>query len=97
MGNIAAAVVVLAIVGAAVSWIFGVVFYLRTLRSISGADAGRLKWLAVVAWPFVLKRLSGAAADHASKVNKALVGFLACLTIAIAAFSVATNLSRFSR
>ena len=82
---------------AAVSWVCGAVYYLRTLRSMSGAEANRLRWLALVAWPFVLKRLSGAAADHASKVNKALVAFFACLMVAIAAFSVSTNLARITR
>ena len=35
-------------------------------------------WLAVVAWPFAVGRLQGAAAEHAAKVNKALVAFIAC-------------------
>jgi hypothetical protein len=55
------------------------------------------EWLAIVAWPFALGRLKGAAAAHASKVNKALVAFLACLMVAVAATSVATNLARVSR
>lgn len=97
MGTIATYVAALALIGAAVSWVFGVVSYLRTLRSISGSDSGRLRWLAIVAWPFVLKRLSGAAAEHASMVNKALVAFFTCVTIAVAAVSVSTNLMRMSR
>jgi hypothetical protein len=55
------------------------------------------EWLAIVAWPFALGRLKGAAAAHAAKVNKALVAFLACLMLAVAATSVATNLARVSR
>lgn len=97
MSAVATSVAVLALVGAAVSWTVGVIYYLRTLQSISGPDAGWLKWYAVVAWPFVLKRLSGGAAENAMKVNKALVAFIACSMIAIAAISVATNLSRISR
>ncbi|HXF88379.1 MAG TPA: hypothetical protein VNK48_08515 [Xanthobacteraceae bacterium] len=97
MGAVATFVAVLALVGAAASWIAGMVYYLRTLQSISGARAGRLRWYAVVAWPFVLKRLSGGAAENAMKVNKALVAFITCIMIAIAAISVATNLSRISR
>jgi hypothetical protein len=97
MGTLATVVAVLALSGAAISWICGVVFYLRTLRSISGPEASRLIWLALIAWPFVLKRLSGAAAENAGKVNKALVAFFACLMIAVAAISVSTNLARISR
>jgi hypothetical protein len=97
MESLAKAIAVLAILGAAVSWVLGVLFYLRTLYSISGEDAGKVKWLAVFAWPFAMKRLSGAAADHAAKVNKALVTFFACVMIAAAAISVAANLSRYSR
>ena len=97
MSTAATIVVILALAGAAMSWVAGVVFYLRTLGSISRPEAGLLKWQAVVAWPFVLKRLQGAAAENASKVNKALVAFFACLMVAVAAFSVAANLSRFSR
>ncbi len=96
MGAVATSVAVLAVVGAAVSWVAGVVYYLRTLQSLSGPKAGQLRWLAVVAWPFVLKRLSGAAAEDATKVNKALVAFFTCIMLAIAAISVATNLSRVS-
>jgi hypothetical protein len=96
MSAVATSVAVLAFVGAAVSWIAGAVYYLRTLQSISGPEAGRLRWLAVAAWPFVLKRLSGGAASNAVKVNKALVAFFVCLMVAIAAISVATNLSRLS-
>jgi hypothetical protein len=97
MSTLATAVIILAIAGAVASWIAGATFYLRTLRSLQRPEERRLRWLALVAWPFVGKRLQGAAAEHASKVNKALVAFFACLTVAIAATSVATNLSRLSR
>ncbi|HWP27768.1 MAG TPA: hypothetical protein VNL39_15675 [Xanthobacteraceae bacterium] len=97
MDAVATSVAVLALVGAAVSWVAGVVYYLRTLQTIAGPEAGRLRWYAVVAWPFVLKRLSGGAAENAMKVNKALVAFFTCIMIAVAAISVATNLSRISR
>ena len=49
------------------------------------------------AWPFALGQLQGEAAAHVCKVNKALVAFLACLIVAVAAISVATNLARVSR
>ena len=41
--------------------------------------------------------LKGAAAEHAARVNKALVAFMACLMIAAAAWSAAANLHRFAR
>jgi hypothetical protein len=45
---------------------------------------------------FTVGRLQGAAAVNASIVNKALVAFLVCLIVAIAAISVGTNLARIS-
>jgi hypothetical protein len=88
----------LALTGALASWIAGAWFYARTLRTLS-AERGQARagWLVVVAWPFALKRLEGSAAVHAASVNKALVAFFACLTVAAAATSVATNLARVSR
>jgi hypothetical protein len=88
-------VVYLALAGALASWIAGAWFYARTLHAL--ADVRGLSWLVVVAWPFALGRLKGAAAAPAAKVNKALVAFLACLMVAVAATSVATNLARVSR
>jgi hypothetical protein len=52
---------------------------------------------AVVAWPFALGRLRGLPTTYVAPVNKALVAFLACLMVAAAATSVATNLARVSR
>ena len=95
MAQAATIVTLLAIAGAIASWIAGAVFYLRTLRELSAQP--RLKWLSVVAWPFAVGRIRGAAAEQASKVNKAMVAFFTCLMIAIAATSLATNLSRLSR
>jgi hypothetical protein len=97
MDAVATSVALLALAGLAVSWILGVVYFHRTLRSIPGEHRRGIFWLAVVAWPFVLNRLSGGAAENAAKVNKALVAFFTCLMLAIAAVSVATNLSRLSR
>ena len=85
----------LALAGAFASWIAGAVFYARTLRALG--DDTRLKWLAVVAWPFAISRLKGAAAEPAANVNKALVAFIACLMIGAAAFSASTNLHRFAK
>jgi len=95
MAQVAFIVVYLALAGALASWIAGAWFYMRTLRAL--ASERELSWLAVVAWPFALGRLKGAAVASAANVNKALVAFLACLMLAAAATSVATNLARVSR
>src|SRR5262245_12945019 len=99
MSQLAAVVAYLALMGALVSWIVGAWFYAGTLRAMAGGEEGKgaATWLAVVAWPLARGRLRGAAAEHASKVNKALVAFLACILVAAAATSVATNLARVSR
>ena len=94
MSYVATAVTVLALVGAVASWVVGAVFYVRTLAAID--DTGT-RWLAVVAWPFATARIKGAAAEHAARVNKALVAFIVCLMIAAAAWSAAANLHRFAR
>ena len=102
MAQLAFIVLYLALVGALASWIAGAWFYMRTLRALAAEGAPtRLTWHAMVvatlAWPFALARLKGAAAGQAAHVNKALVAFLACSTLAVAATSVATNLARVSR
>ena len=94
MATAATVVTVLALAGAVASWIMGAVYFVRTLAAI---DDTKVRWLAVVGWMFATKRLEGAAADHAARVNKALVAFIACLIIAAAAWSAAANLHRFAR
>ncbi len=91
MAQIATIVTVLALAGAIASWIAAATFQLRA------SHPGAARSLAIVLWPFATRRLQDGAAEHASKVNKALVAFFACLTVAVAATSVATNLSRLSR
>jgi hypothetical protein len=85
----------LAFAGALASWVAGAVFYARTLRALG--DDTRLKWLVIAAWPFAVSRIRGAAAEPAAQVNKALVAFMACLLIGVAAFSASTNLHRFAK
>jgi hypothetical protein len=98
MSLFAAIVAGLALAGALASWIVGAWFYAATLQTLAGEPGqDRTNWLAVVGWPFALKRLKGAASAHAANVNKALVAFIACLIVAAAATSVATNLARISR
>ena len=102
MALFAAIVAFLALAGAFASWIAGGCFYARTLRALA-AEPGHVRLAtpariaAVVAWPFALGRLMGLPTTYVAPVNKALVAFLACLMVAAAATSVATNLARVSR
>ncbi len=68
----------------------------RCARLPPGGSKRTRSWLAVIGWPFAIARLKGTAESDAN-VNKALVAFLACLMVAAAATSVATNLARVSR
>lgn len=87
----------LALAGAIASWIVGAASYFRTLGAISRDPQQRgLMTRAVFAWMFTARHLQGDAAAHASTVNKALVAFLACVIIAVAAISAGTNLARVS-
>ena len=98
MARVASIVAVLAAAGAIASWIVGAWFYVRTMRALAvGREQAHASWLAVIGWPFAIARLEGAAGSDRTNVNKALVAFLACLMVAAAATSVATNLARVSR
>ena len=97
MATLATIVAIAALIGAIASWVFGAVSYVHTLRALSGEGSGRQLWYALVAWPFASRQMTGAAAEHSAKVNKALVAFFTCMMIAAAATSLATNLSRLSR
>ena len=79
MQSVATVIAYLAFAGAIVSWVAGVVFFVRTLSAISGDR--RLLWLAAVAWPFAVSRIRGAGAADAANVNKALVAFMACILV----------------
>jgi hypothetical protein len=97
MAQVAYIVAGLAVAGAVASWIAGAVFYVRTLQAISQDPQQKgLMARAIFNWMFTVGRLQGAAAVNASIVNKALVAFLVCLIVAIAAISVGTNLARIS-
>ena len=95
MQSAATVIAYLAFAGAIASWIAGVVFFVRTLSAISGDR--RLLWLAVVAWPFAVSRIRGAGAPDAANVNKALVAFMACILVGVAAFAASANLHRFAK
>jgi hypothetical protein len=102
MALFAAIVAFLALAGALASWIAGGWFYARTLRVLATEPgharlAASARMAAVVAWPFALGRLKGVPTAYVAPLNKALVAFFACLMVAAAATSVATNLARVSR
>jgi len=77
----------LAFAGAVVSWIAGAVVCAR-----AGAHP-----LAVIAWPFAIGRIRAAGGEPAAQVNKALVAFIACMLVGIAAFSASANLHRLAK
>lgn len=93
MSSVAFAVVFLALAGAVASWIAGAYFFVRTLSTLGASEA----WYTATFWLFARKKLQGAAAEDAAKVNKAVVAFLVCILVAVAAISVATNLQRIAK
>jgi hypothetical protein len=78
--------VYLALAGAVASFVAGAIFSAR-------AGAG---WLAI-AWPFVIGRIRAAGGAPATQVNKALVAFIACVLVGVAAYSASANLHRFAK
>jgi hypothetical protein len=95
MPTVATILAVLAFAGAAASWVAAIVFGARALREFS--DSRPSMWVALVAWPFAVPRARGAAAEHATNANKALVAFMVCLLVGFAAFAASTNLHRFAK
>jgi hypothetical protein len=93
MASIATIIAIMAAAGAVASWIAGGMFYARALAERGERSAAI--WLRAIAWPFALARVRDCAG--ASRLNKALVAFLACVMISMAATSVATNLHRMSK
>jgi len=77
----------LAFAGAVASWIAGAIVCAR-------AGAGPL---AVIAWPFAIGRIRAAGGEPATQVNKALVAFVACMLVGLAAFSASANLHRIAK
>ena len=76
-----------AFAGAIASWIAGAVYCART-----GAGV-----LSIIAWPFALGRIRAAGGEPAAQLNKALVAFIACMLVGVAAFSASANLHRFAK
>jgi hypothetical protein len=94
--SVAYALIYLAVAVAVVSWVVGAVYFVRTLAAI-GQEDRNVRWLAMVAWPFAIGRLRGAAAGYASVVNKALVVFFVCILVLAAMVAVVTNLGRIAK
>ena len=86
MPSFATILAYLAFAGAIASWIAGAVFCAR-----AGSP-----WLAIV-WPVALGRIRRAGGAPAAQVNKALVAFIACMLVGVAAFSASANLHRFAK
>ncbi len=84
--TISTILVYLALAGAVASFVAGAIFSAR-------AGAG---WLAI-AWPFAMGRIRAAGGAPAAQVNKALVAFIACVLVGVAAYSASANLHRFAK
>ena len=95
MPSFATILAYLAFAGAMLSWIAGAVFCARTLAAMLGNRGMML--LAPIAWPLAIGRVKSAGEEPASRVNKALVAFIACMLVGVAAFSASANLHRFAK
>jgi len=97
MASVAALITWIALAGALVSFVLGVAWSAQATRGQATPRQGAPRWLAVVAWPFAIGRIRAEGGQSATQVNKALVAFLACMLIGVAAFSASTNLHRFAK
>jgi len=86
MATVSTILVYLAVIGAIVSFVAGVILAAR-------AGAGAVS----IVWPLAMGRIRRAGGEPAALVNKALVAFIACLLVGTAAFSAAANLHRFAK
>ncbi len=85
MAAFAFLVAYVAIAGAAICWFVAVFYYVKTHAEL-GPEQAHLRLMTLVAWPFAVGRLGGAARESANKVNKAMVGFFLCLFVAFGAW-----------
>ena len=95
MPSFATMLAYLAFAGAVASWIAGAVFSAQTLAAMPGNRGMML--LAPIAWPLSIARVKSAGEGPAARVNKALVAFIACMLVGVAAFSASANLHRFAK
>jgi hypothetical protein len=86
--------VLLSAAAALAAWIVAVI-HARRIRAAS-PEAGGLGFLATIVWPFASRRLSGAGAEDAQVVGKALVGFFAAAMLFVATSALLTNLTRLA-
>lgn len=85
MAAVALLVAYVAIAAAIVSWCVSIYYFWKTQTEL-GPEQGHLRFMTMVAWPFAVGRLNGAARESANKVNKALVAFFLCLFVAMGAW-----------
>ncbi|GGF83209.1 hypothetical protein GCM10007301_49120 [Azorhizobium oxalatiphilum] len=95
MAVVALIVLFLALASAVASWGVAVTEGLKAkgAADAAGGPHGSASAVQLVLWPFAARLLAGPAADHARRVGKAQVAFIAALMIAAAAISVYSNLT----
>ena len=96
MGALAIGVLCLLLAGALASWAVAAVYGIRAVAASDPSHVSALRRLAVVAWPFGANRISGRSAENAAVVNKAVIVFMVCLTLAVVTISLSTNLNRIA-
>jgi len=96
IGPIAITVLALTLATAVASWVVAAVYGVRALVALEGPDQKPLRKLALYAWPFAARRMTGAAGEYAAVVNKAIVVFIVCIVVAAATVSLATNYNRYT-
>lgn len=94
MGALAIALLALFIAGALTSWVVAAV---HGLRALGAGERRHSRRLAVIVWPFAASRLRDKAGKHAAVINKALVAFFVCVTLAATTISLATNFNRITK
>jgi hypothetical protein len=95
MPSISTILAVLGFAGAIASWIAGAVLCARALVA-QGGHRGMVL-LTPLAWPLAIGRVRRGGEAPAAQVNKALVAFIACMLVGLAAFAASANLSRFAK
>jgi hypothetical protein len=89
-------VAILAVLGAIISWIVAFSHAFRAVTAERAAGRHDVAWMAVFAWPFAVRRMTGHAAQHAAIVHKAMVAFFTAVLVLAASSAVISNLERIS-
>jgi hypothetical protein len=66
-------------------------------RALAAQGDRALLLITPFAWPLALSRVRRSGEAAAAQVNKALVAFIACMLLGMAAFAASANLSRFAK